>query len=75
MTSAVDAIVGARMAARRRALGIRQVTLAETLGVTQPTISRMERGTIALTVSQLVRVAKALRTSPAMLLPMLLPDQ
>lgn len=45
---------------RRKALGMTQDELAETTGVSQPEISRIERGATNPTVGTVVRLAKGL---------------
>lgn len=54
------AIVGRILVNLRKAAGIGQDELAESVGITQSTLSRVERGESALTVDQLARAAKRL---------------
>ena len=48
---------------RRRDLGMRQVELAEKVGMTQGAISMIENGERTPSVSALVEIAKALKCS------------
>lgn len=59
---------GARLRARREALGLTQAKLAEHAGVTSNYVGVMERGLKLPTIDTLVKVAKALEVSPAELL-------
>lgn len=54
------AIVGRILVGLRKDSGIGQDELAESIGITQSTLSRVERGESALTVGQLARAAKRL---------------
>lgn len=54
------AIIGRILVSRRKLIGIGQDELAESIGITQSTLSRVERGESALTVEQLARAAKRL---------------
>ena len=58
--------LGERIAERRRAMGFSQSRLAREAGVSQPTIGKLETGMTSGS-SQLHRIAKALRTTPAYL--------
>lgn len=51
--------VGPRLRAFRKALGLTLATLAERTGLTQSTISRLERGHIRPTLEQLLPLARA----------------
>jgi transcriptional regulator with XRE-family HTH domain len=55
--SAVDAVLARRIRAERVQAGLRQVDLADALGTSQSTISRIESGRIAPTMADLVRIA------------------
>jgi transcriptional regulator with XRE-family HTH domain len=57
------AIVGHVVARRRAKLGLHQATLAAKLAVTQSAFSRLESGTVPMTVDQLKFIAAALETS------------
>ncbi len=54
------AIVGRILVGLRKDAGIGQDELAESIGITQSTLSRVERGESALTVDQLARAANML---------------
>jgi transcriptional regulator with XRE-family HTH domain len=60
--------VGARIAARRTALGLSQAQLAERAGCAQPRISAWERGRREPSLLNLVRLASALGVSTDWLL-------
>lgn len=60
--------LGARIRARREALGLTQAKLAEKVGCTSNYVGVLERGLKLPTLDTLVRVAKALEMSPAELL-------
>ena len=55
--------VGARIAERRKALGISQGELARRAGLSQPTIGKLEAG-ISSGSAHLHRIARELRTTP-----------
>lgn len=52
--------VGDRLRKARTAKGLTQEALAEAIGVQPETVSRYERGTIPVSVSQLYEIAKTL---------------
>jgi transcriptional regulator with XRE-family HTH domain len=56
--------LGARVAELRSRAGLTQATLAEKVGVTVETISRLERGLNVPGVATLVRVAEATGSEP-----------
>jgi len=56
--------VGARVRALRQEKDLTQTALAKLLGTTQTAVSEIERGNRGLTVQQLVKLARALKTSP-----------
>ncbi len=58
------AIVGKIIENRRKAKNLRQAELAEKLGVTQSSWSRIERGQSGLSMEQLLKVSDILGTSP-----------
>ena len=58
------AIVGSVLVKLRDQIGLKQGELAEAVGVTQATWSRIENGSSALTVEQLALAAKKLRVQP-----------
>ena len=60
--------LGARIRARREALGLTQAALAERAGVTSNYVGVLERGLKLPTLDTLITLAKALETSPADLL-------
>jgi transcriptional regulator with XRE-family HTH domain len=56
--------IGKRAKAERKRANINQRDAAAKLGVEQGTISRWERGTTELTISQITRLAQVYRCSP-----------
>jgi len=60
--------IGARVRALRQEHGLTQAKLAGLLGTTQTALSEVERGNRGLTVQQVVKLARALKTSPNELL-------
>jgi transcriptional regulator with XRE-family HTH domain len=56
--------VGQRVRALRLAGDLTQTQLAKTLGTTQTALSEIERGNRGLTVQQLVKLARSLKSSP-----------
>ncbi len=61
----MSSTIGSRIKAIRESAGVSEARLAEAVGVTQPTVSRWERGHVALRVFQLVKIASALRVDVA----------
>ncbi|HET7662748.1 MAG TPA: helix-turn-helix transcriptional regulator [Rhodanobacteraceae bacterium] len=57
------AVLGRRIAERRKALGITQVQLAETLGIAQQTMAHYEGGVSRIAVETLTQLAVALQTN------------
>mgnify|MGYP001171946715 CR=1 FL=1 len=55
--------LGQRIAAARKAQGLTQVQLAETLGIAQQTMAHYEGGSLRISVSLLKSLTKALNTS------------
>jgi transcriptional regulator with XRE-family HTH domain len=53
----VDAVVARQIRAERVRAGLRQVDLAEAIGVSRSTVSRLESGTSPATVADIVRIA------------------
>ncbi len=53
----VDAVIARRIRAERVAAGLRQVDLADAIGVTQATISRLESGRSPASFADVVRIA------------------
>lgn len=64
-TQDIDAAVGARMAARRSALGLSQTALAAQLGVSFQQVQKYEKGANRVSASRLHQVATALGCSVA----------
>lgn len=62
------AVLGAILANRRIALGLKQEEVAKAAGLSTPTWSRIERGENPLTTEQLRRVGIALKVSPSALI-------
>lgn len=56
--------LGARLASLRKASGLSQLQLAEKLGVTQPLISRYEKGDRRMYDELIIETAKALGVTP-----------
>ena len=56
--------VGRRVRELRIAADRTQANLAKTLGTTQTAVSEIERGNRGLTVQQVVKLSRALKTSP-----------
>jgi transcriptional regulator with XRE-family HTH domain len=65
----IDALVGLRIRAMRRAAGLSQEQLGAAIGVTFQQIQKYERGRNRVSASMIVRTAEALKVSPASLLP------
>ena len=59
----VDRLVGARIRARRIALGLSQLDLAEQIGCTYQQLHKYERAINRLAAGRLLRCAEALRVS------------
>lgn len=59
-----QAIVGRLLAQKRDLLKLDQAEVASAVGVTQPTWSRIERGTGTLSIEQLQRACEKLRWTP-----------
>lgn len=64
-----DREIGARIRARRDALGLNQTELGRASGVTFQQIQKYENGTNRVSASRLIEIAKALSCSPLALLP------
>jgi transcriptional regulator with XRE-family HTH domain len=64
----LDLAIGARLRARRRALGLSQSELARKLGVSFQQVQKYESGANRLAASTLVAAAQALEINPACLL-------
>lgn len=60
--------IGRRLMEIRKRRGLTQVALAEKLGMTQPLLSRYERGELRLHGTLIAAFAKALRTKPEKIL-------
>ena len=67
--TATDAAIGVRIRARRAELSVSQEQLAEAIGVTFQQIQKYEKGINRVSASTLIRIAKALKTSPMSLFP------
>jgi DNA-binding XRE family transcriptional regulator len=61
----VDIHVGARIRMRRKALGISQERLADSLGLTFQQVQKYERGANRVSASKLYDIARRLKTSVA----------
>lgn len=67
--------IGARVSRYRRAAGINQDQLARLAGVSQPTVSRIERGEGAVDAATAMRLASGLGVDLAALLGPVLVDE
>jgi transcriptional regulator with XRE-family HTH domain len=56
--------IGERIARIRKSKGLKQEQLADELGITTSTISKIERGEIDASISRLSQIAKALKVTP-----------
>lgn len=65
----IDIEVGTKVCHYRRARGISQAQLGETLGITFQQVQKYEKGTNRISASKLVLIARALRVPAAVLLP------
>lgn len=65
----VDKQVGARIRARRLAIGMTQETLAEKLGITFQQVQKYEKGLNRVAIATLIRASEALNTSLISLAP------
>ena len=63
-----QSVVGRVIVKIRKELNVEQATLASSVGVTQSTWSRIERGESSLTVEQLANAAECLRVNPSTIL-------
>lgn len=61
-------IVGGVLKQIRTQLQLDQATIAKTIGVAQPTWSRIESGSVPITVEQLAFIAPQLKMSPSQIL-------
>ncbi len=61
--------LGSNIRQRRIDIGMTQLTLAAKAGVKRTSIANMERGAQGILVHQLLNIAKALKVSPASLVP------
>jgi transcriptional regulator with XRE-family HTH domain len=61
-------IVGGVLKQIRTQLQLDQATIAKTVGVAQPTWSRIESGSVPITVEQLAFIAPQLKMSPSQIL-------
>ncbi len=61
----IDLEVGARIRARRQALGLSQTGLAQSLDLTFQQVQKYERGSNRISASKLVQTARALKTTVA----------
>lgn len=68
-TDPIDILVGERVRARRRALGLSQSDLGGGCGVTYQQIQKYESGANRLSASVLVKIAETLHAQPGDLLP------
>ena len=67
--------LGLLIRARRKALNLRQKSLASELGISRGSLANIETGRQSILVHQLYRFAAALRLPPHDLLPLLPADQ
>lgn len=64
----IDVMIGARIRARREAIGMTQVTLSDQLGVTFQQVQKYERGVNRVSADTLLKAAEAMRCTAAELL-------
>lgn len=64
----LNARIGSAVRARREAAGLSMRALAAQVGVSQPFLSQLERGTVAASIATLHRLATALAVPPGALL-------
>ena len=69
MPNEIYVSIGTAVRRRRDAIGMTQKALAERTGLSRTSVTNIERGGQALLVHQLLELAKALRVTPAALLP------
>lgn len=62
LASEIDRLVGQRIQRKRRELGFTAEKLSEYVNLTQPQLSRYERGTNKINVAHLVAIATFLKT-------------
>ena len=62
LASEIDRLVGQRIQKKRRELGFTAEKLSEYVNLTQPQLSRYERGTNKINVAHLVAIATFLKT-------------
>ncbi|MYM64752.1 helix-turn-helix domain-containing protein [Pseudomaricurvus sp. HS19] len=60
-----NGIVGYILETRRNELGFDQATVARAAGLSQPVLSRLEKGSASITMDQLFLLADALKTTPS----------
>ena len=60
-----NSLVGATLAAMRRAVGLDQLKIAEAVGISQSAWSRIENGGTQITVAQLAAAARMLGNTPS----------
>lgn len=58
-----DRAIGARIAARRRVLGVSQSALAQALGISYPQLQKYETGSNRVAASRLLKIAAELDTT------------
>ena len=63
-----EKVIGRRLTELRKRRGLTQVALAEKLGMTQPLLSRYERGELRLHGALIATFAKALKAKPEKIL-------
>ena len=68
LTPIEEKMIGRRIKELRRRRGLTQIELAGKLGMSQPLLSRYERGDLRLHGALIVAFAKALRTKPEKIL-------
>ncbi|KGQ42641.1 helix-turn-helix domain-containing protein [Gallibacterium anatis] len=62
LASKIDRLVGQRIQKKRRELGFTAEKLSEYVNLTQPQLSRYERGTNKINIAHLVAIATFLKT-------------
>ncbi|WP_369983844.1 helix-turn-helix domain-containing protein [Thalassolituus sp.] len=60
-----NSLVGYQLFERRKALGVDQATVSTKTGISQPVLSRLEKGAAIISTDQLFVICKALECKPS----------
>lgn len=63
-----NSLVGYQLLRRRKELNLDQATVSVESGISQPVLSRLEKGAASISIDQLFMVCKALKCSPSKVL-------